>query len=1111
PKDDELPYNTLAHAVTILSGRLEMGPGQADPACGGIPAWDLVQGAYGSSLTARSKDRGPTTGGQVRAVTLIDANGIVLPQTTLDTATPTQIRDGVKNQALINAAARNGIAPATPEYTDFVTNQMGAVVASMVDGIPDADLRFALNRSLVNYRLLTQTGEDVDVSVQRAGLKLASQNSGVAGLGGIVLDGGTPTQDIAGDVTALTAGITGASQCASLPAAEAYADTAGKTAFQDVYSLAQSLNRRLVVAREEAPPGSDAYEVANAASAEVSTWAGNGRIVASPIVDNGSIAGIWVEMHGVDPTILEGVTTNANSQIALVYGRSWVADCATKQRSSCPDDFEQDYMETPINLFPYSVTPRHTGFDGESMGLMFVVGAPEFNPVLVGESVSDEHLYVVLRSDPNRQSVGRVLAAIDLREDGQGTSSPMNGGAPTRYDYPVEYANGDIPRYVSYSGPPTHCLGLPKDMFVPLEAELTSNGDAYENSYRHYITLAMNAAQRADELGNKLLELGGQKELRREAAGEELANLCGTYAALDTVTFDKGRVIPPSDDEALRSCLDEHTIDIVFITEDQVAGMKTTPCSALRCPDSKNRLCTKCATPGAVSTAGLNILDSGLPPRPGLDRCNRVVSSFKTLKDGYKPAKLQEVLKDIWIRPEHIKPLVQSLQFKSDGAAIWSLTSAGRKIMDSQSNAEGLWPGCHLNYSIGCGSSNRAADVFDRMFREKSCAGSMLPTFDERALIRWRVEGALWTLAGMAKTVPAGLFEIWIPLANLGDYPDFKAPIPTIYGHGSYASSHVGTVHHLSKVSDTPEDSSILNDVHPMPSYLNSMDWNASVMPLWLRHIYQNHEKYYRTKKPNRQLKVGDDNNLFDFMDSVAKGLTDVRCVSNACDEVKLEGKPLNYAPSMDNTYDKLRSVRFVTSASTENVHALHVLCDPVKPNQSALLALHQSADFVGTDNVSEKTGIDFRNQLMVQYSEGAFDFELPKDVVPGYFLEKSTVDLMLFSQIFTHDPYPPYGAYMSLFKDYPYAEAVKSCSLRESSSTWMSYLGAACVYNEHGPIFDYEGRTTERYLYTHRVLQPKYCRPSHRVPAFINSYPPKGTCGAASQLFQATSLACEI
>lgn len=88
--------------------------------------------------------------------------------------------------------------------------------------------------------------------------------------------------------------------------------------------------------------------------------------------------------------------------------------------------------------------------------------------------------------------------------------------------------------YCAISG--QSCAGLPTDMRLPLENELTSDGDAIESSWRHYLNQAMNAANFADQLGEDLIRSGLDMDLRAEAAMDELQDLCGVAINLPSPT-----------------------------------------------------------------------------------------------------------------------------------------------------------------------------------------------------------------------------------------------------------------------------------------------------------------------------------------------------------------------------------------------------------------------------------------------------------------------------------------------------------------------------------------------------------------------------------------------
>ena len=63
-------------------------------------------------------------------------------------------------------------------------------------------------------------------------------------------------------------------------------------------------------------------------------------------------------------------------------------------------------------------TAKWTGFDGTPLILAFPGSAAEseFQPQFAGDGIPDNHLYVILRHDPDRPSVGKVLGTLALRQ-----------------------------------------------------------------------------------------------------------------------------------------------------------------------------------------------------------------------------------------------------------------------------------------------------------------------------------------------------------------------------------------------------------------------------------------------------------------------------------------------------------------------------------------------------------------------------------------------------------------------------------------------------------------------------------------------------------------------
>ncbi len=76
-------------------------------------------------------------------------------------------------------------------------------------------------------------------------------------------------------------------------------------------------------------------------------------------------------------------------------------------------------------------------------------------------------------------------------------------------------------------------IGLPRDYVPTLENEITESlgaggaGDSYKNSWVHYLNLAREAADRADALGEQIVQAGLGMDLRSEQAQREVEKICG--------------------------------------------------------------------------------------------------------------------------------------------------------------------------------------------------------------------------------------------------------------------------------------------------------------------------------------------------------------------------------------------------------------------------------------------------------------------------------------------------------------------------------------------------------------------------------------------------------
>jgi len=79
------------------------------------------------------------------------------------------------------------------------------------------------------------------------------------------------------------------------------------------------------------------------------------------------------------------------------------------------------------------------------------------------------------------------------------------------------------------------CAGLPADMRIPLENELTSDARPLESSWLHYLERAHRTAADADALGEDLIRTGLEMDLRSEAAADDINRLCGVTINLTSL------------------------------------------------------------------------------------------------------------------------------------------------------------------------------------------------------------------------------------------------------------------------------------------------------------------------------------------------------------------------------------------------------------------------------------------------------------------------------------------------------------------------------------------------------------------------------------------------
>ncbi|MEZ4234249.1 MAG: hypothetical protein R3B89_34055 [Polyangiaceae bacterium] len=881
PDNKLLPYNSMAHVARTLFGRVEytaiataatMDPNNApypyaDPRCSTYGKDEVLVGsailgldpAVGVDWKARWEGAPMDSPEKLRASRLMDSMGIVLPNDVVRQDDLSGVRAAVTEQAQLQAARVLGITSTTaPEFAAFQASTTGQIVAEQIGSLRDTDLRFGLDRSRGAFEQLTATRATSTVTLT-AGLPAnTAVSSSLASLG-VVVNNGLPRADATTDIMSRLAGAQAASQCQEYGLAPTgtpppTAESQKVAAFQSPFVLGDVFRQRLssmrdLVESEGIGSTTKAGKLASIGAAEMRTWVGPGRIytgrVASP--EGGEEQQFLLE--GFLPKDF-GVKTASeiSGRLAFVYGEPWVADCAAGIRANCPADFQNSYVAGGLSFTDLNGDSQLTGSDGRALAVNVPIGGltnPQFDyqPVAIG-SAATKFVYVVATSGPN--GVGRVLAAFKpqpLNVISTEVVSDLQRKLANEL-LGVDHAFGkDFKRYSEIlTLSPNYCIeGVPHDFFVPLENELTSDSDQFEDSWKHYLDLAELAAREADALGLELINRKLEADKQKQAARETIGKLCGSYAAIDQVELsdsEKGTLRPPDDNSNLESCFDEPSTDVVFLTNDPFEGnandafvtselKELLGCSG---PEPRSELCGR----ATLSHAGLN---KGIwtDPRKLAEEVGPkdydCSGAFELVDDAnagaLSGAKVSQVASAEWASPARLAGLLSliSLETEPFSDLSWTLKVGGSSALTC------VVPGC------------AQPETPDYLYAFESDPVESLRT-------RNRIEGDLWGIAAMAGVMPGGVLNMPVPAVNfnfagvgadldpISVVDNDRVPFATVYGAGRFSGTNLedpvdghGTVFN--------QDIEMLRDlVGPIHlGYAEAVRDNTD-MPAWIRNVY---------------------------------------------------------------------------------------------------------------------------------------------------------------------------------------------------------------------------------------------------------------------------------
>jgi hypothetical protein len=937
-----------------------------DPKCGGVAELDLLPVLGDPGLRARQKDLGAVTSSQAGAEALFEKAGLVVADAAaidLRGALATRLVSQKVGAGPTAITSPDVISEINAAITNLLSTLSDSDLAR---GAQHNRVTFSIFTNSTTDFDPSTAASSLGQAARSAGLTVSSVADAALGGAGIAIDGGLSAASATTDPLARSGPMMVASQCLETSGAAGdeldevnallgvplsdssftFIQYPGESTRQDAFAVGSAIRSRLVKLRELADPptgtspSSSRDTVARAAAiAELGAWAGSGRaILHADISDSGVLIPdfpqtLYLELMGIqagdlgakdEPSLLNAVS--------LVYGDPHMAECAAKLTTvPCDPTAVAGAVWYPSSLSSYlapgggakgpspSQLRAQFGATGDWVTLSFsMTNAPAALLAQAGSGFNgfDQPFYVVSAQDPNKPTgIGEVHGALRLPiegiprdhifDDAMFTLSPMRREL-LNDAFGLGHWVGAAPPHAgeaNSAGPPSFCIEhVPRDMFVPLQNDLTDSNDAYENSWSHYLSLAQQAATNADDLGQQLVDIGFQRTQTIENSEEELLSTTGVATDVSALSIDpNGTINAGATNGALASALQLPILDVVFF------GLgPTTPAdfgNAIGCASAPAApLCTR-LTNGAQAVAvpidTIQTWPGSTPVAPGqaatdtiyytamqlpktgntsattssggsAESCASVVGSMLALK-GLTPvpgggtptysaltavdqASLTSAVIDL--DPQQVLSGISQTTMSIDDqptAGHWRVAYAGSTVMDSDDPTS--WPGC-LRGSCPFATNATMAELND-LFRWcpsgdsrttvlggcDSASGPAPASADaEVNAIRWRVEGALWLAAAMAGDIPAGMFSGPMPAANLASSTS-SAPVNTFFANGTFTTSGPGLPATLSSTFGQPGagESAALGTavaVDPTSRYFHWGANGAQQIPLWLLTIY---------------------------------------------------------------------------------------------------------------------------------------------------------------------------------------------------------------------------------------------------------------------------------
>lgn len=361
-----------------------------------------------------------------------------------------------------------------------------------------------------------------------------------------------------------------------------------------------------------------------------------------------------------------------------------------------------------------------SGFEDRYVEIL--VDSETLPPAIAGGPVPTGHLYITDGAGNARRAVAAmdVSAGANSGEWSRCTFAPAGAAAMAEAVNSIQTSPRDC------SKPIVDCAGVPFDQRVPLEDEIAEargrlSGDDLDTSWEHALTLARQAADEADLLGQQLVQNGLEFDIRTEIASEAVSQICGvpvpvmhlpgslgcaTSANCEDVLGDgylcaHGACYPESIetyfpdglDPALESCLDPGDSTLATLGSREYCVWRKdggAPCDGedaaldgLQCPWFEQPDCT---LPAAAEAAGfvaertfaLELFQETDPPA-NAELCNDLAylvrNSYPT-----PPAEMGDRLEAIqtasWLNQAHVTGVAQYLRWMDGPLAFSGIKNA---------------------------------------------------------------------------------------------------------------------------------------------------------------------------------------------------------------------------------------------------------------------------------------------------------------------------------------------------------------------------------------------------------------------------------------------------